>query len=239
MTRTLVVLTMTLAACTATPNDASLSLGIDTQTGNVELQLVRDDPNYQLGALSATINGIALDSPILNAGGCASTNNDLLGGGCQGPYATYEISPAAFGGAPGADVTLTENGEVFDFIAPQFFIPRVITVQTPLDQPVSVNSTVNVSDGAAGDQIVGQLKISTTTTSCVTIDANATDSLSFQLDPSAFDASCVKAAGATLAADLDFELRATATQTCTGPANLTCQQDARVSRSTVAVQLQF
>jgi len=237
------VLAVPLVACTGTgsgPGDDNATLVFGTDSGNFEVQLLRDDPNHSFGALTATVDGISLGAPTITPGGCDTNDPDPLGGGCSPAFATFEISPAALGGAVAADVTVTEGDQTFHFDSPEFFTPRAIALKTSLDQPLAAGATVAVSDGAASDQISGWLFAYTPDKGCFTVDANGTGAVSFDLDPADFDASCATVpAGTVVAAQMDLTLQAVPAQTCDGPDSLTCSQGDPWIQQTVAMQLQF
>lgn len=228
------------AACTTTKDNATLIFGSDG--ANFEVQLTRDDPSHQFGALSASLDGISLGAPTITPGGCDTNDPDPLGGGCAPAVATFEISPTAIGGAAAADVTVIEGDETFHFLSPDFFTSRAIAVQTPLDRPLVLGATVVVSDGAASDQISGMLDAWAADNRCYALDSNgeATGSTSFDLDAADYDPTCgTVPAGTVVSVRVDIKVQAVLAQTCDGPENLSCSQAVPSLERTVTMQLQF
>jgi hypothetical protein len=230
--------TLALAACT-TADNASLTL--TNNGGVVQLILDRSDPNHQFGTLSATINGIALPAPQITPGGCSSDGAFFNGGDeCHDADASYVLYPAGFS-SDAADVTVTEGGETFHVVAPDFFTARAVTVQTALDKPLAAGGTLVVSDGVAGDQLEGSVSVHTSQSSCFSLSATGSGSLSFVLDATDFDSQCdTVAAGTVVAAQMDLEVLSAAAQTtCDGPDNLTCTTSEPELQQTVAIELEF
>jgi hypothetical protein len=231
------------AACatntTTTDDNATLIIGSDG--GNFEVQLQRDDPSHQFGALSASVDGIALGAPTITAGGCDTNDPDPLGGGCSPATATFEIAPAAFGSAAQADVTVTEDSDTFHFVSPDFFTPRAIAVQTSLAQPLKLGETIVVSDGAASDEVSGWFEVWAANRRCYALDSlgAGTGSTRFNLDAADYDPTCDAMAGTVVSAQVDITLQAVQAQACDGPEQLICSQGTPWLDQTVAMQLQL
>jgi hypothetical protein len=234
-----------VAACTttntATPDDnARLIIGSDSD--RFEVQLQRDDPSHSFGTLSASVDGIALGAPTITPGGCDTTDPQPLSGGCSPATATFEITSTAFGGAAGADVTVTEGSEAFHFVSPDFFTPRAVAVQSsPGQQPLALGDTIVVSDGAASDQVSGWFEVWAANQRCYALDSRGagTGSTSFTLDAADYDPSCNAMAGTVVSAQVAITLQAVQAQTCNGPAQLTCNQAVPRMDATVVIQLQL
>lgn len=236
---------ISVAACTTTNTataDDNAKLIIGSDGGGFDVQLQRDDPSHAFGALSASVDGIALGAPTITPGGCDTTDPQPLSGGCSPATATFEITSAAFGGAAGADVTVTEGSDTFHFVSPDFFTPRAIAVQTSLaQQPLELGDTIVVSDGAASDQVSGWFEVWAADRRCYALDSSGagTGSTSFTLDAADYDPSCNAMAGTVVSAQINITLQAVQAQTCDGPAQLTCSQGVPRVDATVVMQLQL
>ncbi|HEY1550808.1 MAG TPA: hypothetical protein VGG28_23425 [Kofleriaceae bacterium] len=229
------------AACVNSSTDDNATLIIGSDGGNFEVQLQRDDPGHQFDTLSASVDGVALGAPTITPGGCDTNDPDLLGGGCSPAFATFEIAPAAFGSAAQADVTVTEGGDTFHFVSPDFFTPRAIAVQTSLAQPLTRGETIVVADGAASDQVSGWFEVWANNRRCYALDSLAAGagSTTFNLDAADYDSTCDAMAGTVVTAQVDITLQAVQAQTCDGPEQLTCSQGVPWLDQTVAMQLQL